>query len=151
MELHNRLLIKAARDILRPMGLCQKGQSRSWWDDHGSWLIQVEFQPSGFGKGSYLNVGVGGLWTDEPRDHVAFNYGHRVEGLTAYQSPEQWEAVAYSLARHAGMAPTSEGCAGHIYSHPSLFADCQVVHVSGRVEVHASAGQPSRDSAMASE
>jgi hypothetical protein len=101
MEPHNRLLMRAARDVLRPMGLSQKGRSRVLWDDHGSWLIQVEFQPSGFGPGSYLNVGVGWLWTDEPRDHVAFDHGYRVKGLTVHQSPERWEAVAYSLAHRA--------------------------------------------------
>jgi len=35
---------------------------------------------------------------------VAFDHGYRVsgfEGLTVYQSPEQWEPIAYSLARRA--------------------------------------------------
>lgn len=54
----NSILNTGAREILRPMGRVRKGRSRTWWDDHGWWLINVEFQPSGFSKGSYLNVGI---------------------------------------------------------------------------------------------
>lgn len=97
----NRLLNQAAREVLRPLGLVQKGRSRTWWDDHGWWVTQVEFQPSGFDKGSYLNVGIGWLWVPEERPYVPFDGGYRVEGFWQYQSPEQWEPVAHQLAERA--------------------------------------------------
>src|SRR5256885_11111558 len=54
---HSKLITAAAREILRPLGLFQKGRSRVWLDDQGWWLGVVEFQPSDWSKGSYLNVG----------------------------------------------------------------------------------------------
>ena len=73
---HNAILRDAARRTLRPLGLTQKGRSRSWIDDHGWWLINVEFQPSGFQKGSYLNVGPQHLWAE--RDYFVFENGARM-------------------------------------------------------------------------
>lgn len=55
---HNRVINAEAWRLLKPFGLTRKGRSRVWLDDHGWWLIQVEFQPSSWSKGSYLNVGV---------------------------------------------------------------------------------------------
>ena len=73
---HNAELRNAARRILRPLGLAQKGRSRTWLDDHGWWLLVVEFQPSGFAGGSYLNVGPMHLWAE--RDFLAFENDPRV-------------------------------------------------------------------------
>jgi hypothetical protein len=61
---HNRDIATAARSILRPLGCIQKGRSRTWLDDRGWWVGLVEFQPSGWSKGSYLNVGACFLWRD---------------------------------------------------------------------------------------
>jgi hypothetical protein len=63
---HTKLLIAAARDVLRPIGLTQKGRLRTWLDDLGWWLGVVEFQSSSWSRGSYLNVGVNWLWN--PKD-----------------------------------------------------------------------------------
>lgn len=103
MEPHNWLLRQAARDVLRPMGLTQRGRSRVWWDDHALWVIMVEFQASAFAKGTYLNVGIGWLWTPEPTAHgPGYGYGHRVPGYGGlYESPEQWEPIAYAAANKA--------------------------------------------------
>ena len=38
------------------MGFWRKGRSRMWLADRDFWLGVVEFQPSGFRKGTYLNV-----------------------------------------------------------------------------------------------
>jgi hypothetical protein len=98
----NSMLRRAARDTLRPLGMIQKGRSRTWLDDHGWWLILVEFQPSGFGKGSYLNVGISWLWKPGTVAGVlTYDLGHRVAGFRDYQSPEQWEEVSAILADRA--------------------------------------------------
>jgi hypothetical protein len=42
---HTKLINAAARDVLRPMGIVQKGRSRLWYDNHGWWAGLIEFQP----------------------------------------------------------------------------------------------------------
>jgi hypothetical protein len=59
-----------AKRGLGPLGVVRKGRSRTWIDDHGWWLINVEFQPSGHRQGCYLNVGIQHLWV--MRDYLIF-------------------------------------------------------------------------------
>jgi hypothetical protein len=75
-----RLVTRAAHQVLQPMGLGQKGRSRTWIDDHRWWLIVVEFQPSGFTQGTYLNVGVNWLWS--AKANLSFDYGYRLRWTT---------------------------------------------------------------------
>lgn len=72
---HNKIIAQAAREVLKPIGMFQKGQSRIWIDDNDWFLIVVEFQPSGWDKGSYLNVGIHYLWSN--KDYISFDYGYR--------------------------------------------------------------------------
>ena len=112
-----RLVTRAAREVLRPMGLVQKGRSRTWIDDHYWWLIVAEFQPSGFSQGTYLNVGVNWLWRAKP--HLSFDYGYRVRWTTtdpiriaegdrhttdfvAYQDERQFDDAVRALCQVAG-------------------------------------------------
>lgn len=99
VEPHTKLLTAAARDVLRPLGLRQKGRSRTWIDDHGWWIGVVEFQPSAWSKGSYLNVGGMWLW-HEQGDHLRFDVGHRVERaeFIEYENEEQFAPEARRLA-----------------------------------------------------
>lgn len=76
---HNGLLRDAARRHLGPLGVRQRGRSRTWIDDRGWWLITVEFQPSGWSRGTYLNVGATWLWYF--KNHLSFDLGYRVEGF----------------------------------------------------------------------
>jgi hypothetical protein len=46
-----------------------------WVADRGWWLHNVEFQPSGFTVGSYLNVGLQHLW--DVQDSRSFGYFYR--------------------------------------------------------------------------
>lgn len=96
---HTQLLTAAARRIFRPLGLQQRGRSRTWLDDHGWWVIVVEFQPSGWSKGSYLNVGAMWLWFE--KDYFSFDYGSRVENFAPYEDEAQFTPLAESLARRA--------------------------------------------------
>jgi len=59
---HNAEIAAAAKSVLAPVGCMRKGRSRTWLDDHGWWVAVVEFQPSAWAKGSYLNVGASYLW-----------------------------------------------------------------------------------------
>jgi hypothetical protein len=72
----NRLMRDAGRSLLAPIGVQQMSRSpRLWTADRGWWLINVEFQPSGYSVGSYLNVGLQHLWI--PKDHRVFEYSSR--------------------------------------------------------------------------
>lgn len=98
---HTKLLNAAAREVLRPLGVVQKGRSRTWLDDHRWWLGVIEFQPSSWSRGSYLNVGVNWLWN--PEDYLSFDFGHRVdipgEGeYIEYEDDEQFSPLARKLA-----------------------------------------------------
>ena len=64
-RIHTQLLNAAARDVLRPLGVVQRGRSRMWLDDQDWWLGVVDFQPitpPSYGRGTYLNVAVSWLW-----------------------------------------------------------------------------------------
>lgn len=76
---HNKVIRAAAKSALTPLGLKQQRNSRIWYDDRGWWALVVEFQPSGFQRGSYLNVGV--VWMFYESEHWAFDIGGRVKGV----------------------------------------------------------------------
>jgi len=97
---HNRLITQAAREILRPQGLFQKGTSRIWIDDNGWFLTLVEFQPSSWEKGTYLNVGACYLWNRQ--DHLSFDMGYREKGFVSFQQdPEGFPDAVRALTAHA--------------------------------------------------
>ena len=56
----------------------------------------MEFQPSSFSKGSYLNVGVMWLWSN--LDHIAFDEFERLSGHSRYVDDEQFMGEAQRLA-----------------------------------------------------
>ena len=96
---HSRLITEAARFALRPIGCVQKGRSRIWLDDQSWWIGIVEFQPSAWSKGSYLNVGACWLWYE--KDYFSFDAGHRVEEFQPFTGEEQFLASAKMLADRA--------------------------------------------------
>ena len=95
--------------MLRPVGLVQQGRSRAWLDDRGWWVGVVEFQPSSFSRGSYLNVGVNWLWT--PEEDLAYDLGGRVAVHGAgeyieYVSDEQFAPLTREVALVAACEST---------------------------------------------
>ncbi len=98
---HNKLIAQAARAVLGPMGLRQQGRSRIWLDDNGWWLGVVEFQPSSWSKGSYLNVGACWLWHPGAEPGISFDLGHRVEGHVPFRNEAQFQPQARRLADRA--------------------------------------------------
>jgi len=98
-NIHSRLIAEEARRILRPLGMMQKGRSRIWLDDRIWWVGVVEFQPSGFSKGSYLNVGCMWLW--HVHAHIGYGVVSRIGQFQSYESEEQFRPTAELLARQA--------------------------------------------------
>ena len=96
---HGRLIAAAARAHLLPLGCRRRGQSRFWSADHGFWQIGIEFQPSGWSKGSYLNVGVQWLWY--PKPYFTFDAGYRVADFVTFVDEVQFAPEADRLAARA--------------------------------------------------
>jgi len=88
-DVHTKILNSTARKFFEAKDIKQQGRSRVWIADQKYWLIAIEFQPSDWSKGSYLNVGC--MWLFYPQDHIAFNYGHREKELIKYQTEKQFE------------------------------------------------------------
>lgn len=99
---HGRILTTAAKEALLPLGFKRKGVSRVYLSDEGLWSCVVEFQSSGFSKGSYLNVAVHWLWTTY--DHISFDYGGRIGGFVAFENAEQFAEGSRKLASSAASA-----------------------------------------------
>jgi hypothetical protein len=97
---HSRIIAEVGRETLGPLGIFQKGRSRIWIDDHGWWIIVIEFQPSGFSKGSYLNVGAMWLWHE--KDYFSFDSGNdagcRIAKFVEYVDEKQFRPEAVKLA-----------------------------------------------------
>jgi hypothetical protein len=100
---HSRIIAEVAKETLAPLGIFQKGRSRIWIDDRGWWIIVIEFQPSGFSKGSHLNVGAMWLWHE--KDHFSFDSGSdagcRIEKFVEYVDEKQFRPEAVKLASAA--------------------------------------------------
>jgi hypothetical protein len=120
---HGRIIAAAAKAALLPLGCHRHGRSRVWIADQGFWIIVIEFQPSGFAKGSYLNVGAMWLWY--VKDHWTFDYGNRVADFEAFQSAVQFTPLAESLAARAAQEVQAlrqkfsslSDVAGHLTAH----------------------------------
>lgn len=96
---HDKLIASAAKEILGPLGFRRKGRSRIWIKDHGWWLSIVEFQPSSWAKGSYLNVAAHWLWTEQ--DYISFDHGGRIDSFVEYTSDAQFHFEAIRFAKAA--------------------------------------------------
>jgi hypothetical protein len=94
-----RVIAAAAEAALLPLGCQRLGKSRTWISDQRFWLIVIEFQPSSWQKGSYLNVGAMWLW--RARKGVAFHVGYRIANFVPFYSSEQFAPVAARLAVQA--------------------------------------------------
>ena len=90
---------------MRPLGLVQKGRSRFWRDDRDWFVIGVEFQPSDWSRGSYLNVGCGWLWI--VRDYFAYDVGYRTERFVEFENRDQFQDAANIMATQAAAAVES--------------------------------------------
>jgi hypothetical protein len=96
---HGRQISIAAKSILAPLGCKRIGRSRTWIADQRFWAVLIEFQPSSFSKGSYLNVGASWLWYAKP--YWSFDYGNRIEKFAPFVNERQFAGVAEKLATRA--------------------------------------------------
>lgn len=62
-------------------------------------MVVVEFQPSSWSRGSYLNVGCMWLWNI--RQHLSFDVGYRVNGFSPFENGQQFGLAADKLTAGA--------------------------------------------------
>lgn len=90
---HSKIIKALCKEILLPLGVFQQGNSRTFLDDNGWFFTTVEFQPSAWSRGTYLNIGVSFLWlykdylTFDVFDNISGRYGKFIE----YKNDEQFE------------------------------------------------------------
>lgn len=96
---HVDLIATAAKAHLSPIGMKRKGRSRVWLKDNGWWLAVVEFQPSGWSQGTYLNVAAHWLW--HPGGHLSFDEYERVKGFAEFTDPREFTRAAAEYASAA--------------------------------------------------
>lgn len=89
MNEHNKIIQDIAGKFYKKKNFHQKGKSRLWYWDNNWYIIIIELQPSGFQKGTFLNVGICWLWNDS--DYFSFDIGYRVENFHQYQNDSQFK------------------------------------------------------------
>ena len=91
-DVSTQIIKQLCKDILLPLGVFQKGTSRIYIDDNGYFFTVLEFQPSAYAKGTYLNTALHFLWNE--RDHISFDFPFgadiRVKNFVEYQNDEQF-------------------------------------------------------------
>jgi hypothetical protein len=105
-----KLINRAARERLKPLGLTQKGQSRLWLDDHGWWVLGVDFESFAYAQGARLVVFADFMW--HGRDYVAYSVGGRVtadgrELACRFEDEDTFAGCAAMLAERAVVEITS--------------------------------------------
>jgi len=91
---HGKLIADAATKTLLPLGCIRKGKSRVWYSDQGFWAIAIEFQPSGWSKGSYLNVSTKYFWNTG----AGFSATYRPVDFIPFHNPEQFSPLIQGMA-----------------------------------------------------
>jgi hypothetical protein len=92
---HGKLIAAAAKAALLPLGCRRKGQSRCWFSDERFWYIFIEFQPSAWSRGTYLNVSP--IWFFlEPWGGEA---AHRLDNYIKFETVEQFAPLIEKAAQ----------------------------------------------------
>lgn len=97
--LHNQIITKTATRFFKAYGITRKGKSRTFLDDHDWYTTIIEFQPSGFDKGTFLNVGVNFHWFEH--DYLSFDLGYRESAFVAFVDSETFRIEVENLCQIA--------------------------------------------------
>jgi hypothetical protein len=96
---HSKIITKAAKQIFKPHGLEQMGQSQTWFDDQGLYTTIIEFQPHKWEHGAFLNVGVNFHWYEQ--EYTSFDIGYRETGFEKFETSEQFTSKIEDMVRIA--------------------------------------------------
>jgi hypothetical protein len=130
--LHDRIIADAAKTALGPLGFRRMGRSRTWLADQGWWLTVVEFQPSAWSKGSYLNVAAHWLWSETGA--LSFDFGGRIAEHVEYLTEAQFVPAAALLAESAAveaqrLVETFDG----LSEAAKVLLEAQIKHMPGHL------------------
>lgn len=98
-DIHNRIIATAAKAELASLGFRQKGRSRLWFADRGSWLNVVEFTPSKWSKGAFLMNAAHWLWVGA--DFMSFNEAVRSKCHAEFKTEDQFRIAVSEIAKTA--------------------------------------------------
>lgn len=112
---HGKLIAAAAKAALLPLGCQRKGLSRCWLSDERFWYIFIEFQPSAWSRGTYLNVTPIWLFLQRWGGEAA----HRLNGYIEFKSVEQFGAL---------IAPAAELVATEVVALRTKFRTLMDIH-----------------------
>jgi len=98
---NGKLIAAAAKAALLPLGCKQIGQSRCWISDERSWIIFIEFQPTAWEKGTYLNIWPRWLWLRLGHGHTDLK--DRVGNFIPFKTAEQFRPLVDDLAAQAAV------------------------------------------------
>lgn len=99
----SKIIREICNETLIPLGVFQKGNSRLYLDDNGYFFTVIEFHPSSWAIGTYLNIGLTFLWSQSDVLCFAFSrqpaarYGKFVE----YKNEAQFRAELKKLVKIA--------------------------------------------------
>lgn len=95
MSDHNKIIKKIAKSKFKPLGIVQKGSSRTFLLDKGWYSLVIEFQPHGYYKGTFLNIGA--CFHFYPKEYYSYDYNSRELDFVKYEDDESFlnEIVDY--------------------------------------------------------
>ena len=105
-NIHSNILKQVCKELLLPLGIFQKGSSRIYLDDNGYFFTVIEFQPSGWSRGTYLNIGLTFLWEHVDEDvSLTFTFSRglspRYGNFVAYKNETQFRQEVTELVNIA--------------------------------------------------
>ena len=104
-NIHSKIIKQVCKEILIPLGVFQKGTSRLYLDDNDYFFTVVEFQPSSWDKGTYLNIGLTFLWNCNQSDVLYFGFSRnpaaRYGKFVEYKNESQFRKEIKDLANIA--------------------------------------------------
>ena len=104
-NIHSKIIKQVCKEILIPLGIFQKGTSRLYLDDNNYFFTVVEFQPSNWDRGTYLNIGLTFLWDYNQSDVLYFEFSRqpaaRYGKFVEYKNETQFKKEIINLANIA--------------------------------------------------
>lgn len=104
-NIHSKIIKQVCKEILIPLGVFQKGTSRLYLDDNDYFFTVIEFQPSNWDSGTYLNIGLTFLWDYNQSDVLYFTFSRqpaaRYGKFVEYKNETQFRKEIISLVNIA--------------------------------------------------
>ena len=104
-NIHSKIIKQVCKEILIPLGVFQKGTSRIYLDDNDYFFTVIEFQPSSWDRGTYLNIGLTFLWDYNQSDLLYFGFSRQIASrygkFVRYENETQFKNEVTNLVNIA--------------------------------------------------